>query len=170
MDSPRRTEGFTLFEVMVVVAIIALSAAVFVVGFNVVDSKRLDSEVKKMNDWFNSIGETAVLQSSVLGIRAEENTFRVVAFYDNRWFLMNGLEAFQLSQELQWEVETEERIEFGQSTDEEDENREPFVAFLPSGQALPIGKITVHRSGQESAYLRWDEAAKFEILTTEEES
>ena len=154
---------------MVVVAIIALAAGVFVMGYNIVFSKQLDSEVGKINDWLEAVAESAVLQSSVLGVRVEDNLFEVVAYYDNRWFLINGFESYEVSEDMRWEIETEEKIEFGQSLDEIDQAREPFVAFLPSGQALPEGTLRIHLSGSGSAGLQWDQNADFALIASEED-
>ena len=164
----QKASGFTLIEILVVVAMIALASGMLVIGVNTIFSRQLDSEAEKMNDWFESVAESAVFQSSVLGVRGDEQIFRVVAYYDNRWFQLNDIVPFELSGDMHWDVETEERIDFGQSQAERDQEREPFVAFLPSGQALPAGKLNIHISGQESLSLSWDNNADFLVDLGEE--
>lgn len=165
----RGSIGFTLIEVLVVVVAIALASGIAVVSVKSVFSRELKSEADKMNDWFEAVAESSVFQSSVLGVLAEDNMFRVVAFYDNRWFHLSDIEAFELSDKLQWEVEAEDRIDFGQSQRDRDEEREPFVAFLPSGQALPAGKLNIHVSGEESLSISWDVNADFIVGNDEDE-
>lgn len=164
----QKTSGFSLIEILVVTAIIAIAMGGVVVGFNTIFARQLDSEAEKMSDWLGAVAESAVFQSSVLGIRGEENTLRVVAYYDNRWFHLIGIEPFELSEDMQWDVETEEDIEFGQSQADRDQEREPFVAFLPSGQALPAGTLNMHISGQESLSISWDVNADIVVGSSED--
>lgn len=160
--------GFTLIEVLVVAAVIGLAATLTLVGYNIVFSRQLDSEVEKLNDWLEAVAESAVFRSMVLGVRADENVFQVVAYYDNRWFVLNGVEPFVLSADAQWEVETEEKIEFSQNLDDRDLEREPFAAFLPSGQALPDGQLNIHGADGETVVLSWDQNGDFEVLASNE--
>lgn len=161
------SKGFSLIELMVVLVIIVLGFTVMRVGFSIVFSRQLDSEVAKMEVWISAVAESAVFQSTVLGVRAEEASLSVVAFFENRWYQINGFESYEISPDYQWELETEERIQFGEYEDNED--REPFVAFLPSGQAIPSGTLTIYNSRAEAVALNWDEDANFEIQLSEPE-
>lgn len=167
--SPNKATGFTLVEILVVIVIVALASGAAVVGFNSVFARKLDSEAEKMGDWLEAVAESAVFQSSVLGVRGEGNSFRVVAYYDSRWFHLNDIESFELLEEVQWDIETEDLVEFGQSQVDRDQEREPFVAFLPSGQALPAGTLNLHFPGQDSLSVNWDVNADFIVGATEDE-
>jgi len=167
-------KGFTLLEIIVVCVIIALAMGAAVIGYNIVSGQRLSSEMEKMNDWFEAVAETAVFQSSVLGVRGEEGILSVVAYYDGRWYLQNNIPPFQMSGEFQWDVETEENIELGQDFVGEEgdraEEREPFVAFLPSGQAIPEGRLNLYGTDRDSGFLSWDSNAEFDFSFGEEDS
>ena len=157
-----------MIEILVVMVIIALAAGMLAIGFNIVVGQRLNSEVEKVAYWFESVSETAVFQASVLGVRANEQGFDVVAFYDNRWFPFNEIETFRLSGEFERQIETEERIDFGAEIDDREEDLEPFVAFLPSGQAIPPGSMSFFNDDQVPAVIRWDNSATFSLDGSEE--
>ena len=102
----------------------------------------------------------------MLGVRSNQRGFDVVAYYDNRWFPLNDIESFSLSGEFEWQIETEEQIDFGVEIDDRDEDREPFIAFLPSGQAIPEGQVNLATdTGEPPAVIRWDRNADFEFLS-----
>ena len=169
IQSLRSHRGFTLIEIMVVIAIIALASASVVFGFNAVISQRLKSEVEKASYWFEAVSETAVFQASVLGIRSTEEGFDVVAFYDNRWYPFRDIEVFQLSGEFQLEIETEDLIDFGAEIDNREQDREPFVAFLPSGQAIPAGRMSFFNDDEPPAAISWDNNAEFDFVFGDED-
>lgn len=154
--------GFTLVEIMVALAIIAIAFTLVTVGFNQIAAKNLDSEGEKLNDWMGLVAESAILRSAVLGVQREEQVLSVVAFYENRWFKLNGVEPFVVPEQYELQVEVQERIDFGQEFENED--REPFVAFLPSGRAMPAGELSVFVEGVDAVTLVWEEDANIELV------
>lgn len=163
LASRRQTSrGFTLIEVMVTLAIVAVAFSMVTLGFNQIFAKQLDAEGEKLSDWMAMVAETAVFRSTVLGVQREEKVLNVVAFYDNRWFKLNGVESYTLPDEYDWSVEVEERLDFGQ--DLANENREPFVAFLPSGRAMPQGELSVFADDQDAVTLVWEENTNIELV------
>jgi general secretion pathway protein H len=80
-SSGRASSGFTLVELMVVVTIIGIMAAMMVVSGGLPDASRdLKHEADRMRAVFSMASEEAVIQQSEIGVELTESGYRFMRF------------------------------------------------------------------------------------------
>jgi len=184
LASGRYQRGFTLIEIMVVVAIIAIISAMGVVSINQAVDRRYSSEAEKLSIWFNQLSEFSAMQGSAFGIVAEPigksqraGRLRATIYYRNQWVAVAFPEPFALDEgsKIKWLMDdteekpllyqqaalpTREEIEEGTANldREEEDFLEPVMAFLPDGYVEPEGRIELSFESSEKAYVfYWDD-------------
>jgi general secretion pathway protein H len=158
---PRTLRGFTLLELMVVVVLIGIILT-FVVR-SVGDGgrrDRLQREVQRITALVELVGEEAVLKSSVIGMRFEEQGYLFMRYGDGAWEEVEGDELLKPHQ-IGGAMEMELLVE-GYSVDlareaqpiggGEEVELKPQVVFLPGGERTPF-ELALRYQDDESGYL-----------------
>jgi len=180
----RNQRGFTLIEIMVVIAVVALVATMSVVAINQASDRRYSSEAEKLLIWLSQLSEFSAMQGAAFGIVAEpigksqrEGRLRATIYYRNQWVAVAFPEPFTLDEgsKIKWLMDdseekpllyqqaalpTREEIEEGTADldREEEDFLEPVMAFLPDGYVEPEGRIELSFEGSEKAYVfYWDD-------------
>jgi len=180
----RNQRGFTLIEMMVVIAIVALITGLSVAAVNQAGDRRYSSEAEKLLIWFNQLSEFSAMQGAAFGIVAEPigkskrlGLLRSTIYYRNQWVAVAFPEPFTLGEgsKIQWLMDdpeekplfyqqaaqpTREEIEAGTASLEKDEEDflEPVIAFLPDGYVEPEGRIELSFENSEKVYsFYWDD-------------
>ncbi len=90
-----RCRGFSLVEVMVVLVILGLTVTFTILGFQRLESDRLEKQAGQISNWLQAVSDNAVLDGAVYGVWLDRGTDRLRTGYhaDNRWWPVDG-EAF----------------------------------------------------------------------------
>lgn len=153
--------GFTLLELMVVVVLIGIILT-FVVR-SVGDggrSDRIKQEAQRLVALVGLVGEEAVLQSTVIGLRFEENSYAFMRYSEQQWQPVSDdtlLKPHQLDGMMQMQLLVEGfGIELGgekpDTTGGEVAEEMPQVVFLSSGERTPF-ELALRYVDDESGYL-----------------
>lgn len=178
-----RQKGYTLIEIMVVIAVLALIAAVAASSIGQTLNRRYSSEAEKLSIWLNQLADLSVMQGAAFGVlsKVNEKTKRTtqlsaVIYYRNRWVEVSFPEPYKLGEgaNIKWLTDdtdqeplvyqqaplpSREEIEQGKVRylDDEDNFLEPTLAFLPDGYVEPLGTIELNYKNYEISYsYTWD--------------
>ena len=144
-----RQRGFTLIEILVVVVIIALMAAVMTVAVGALGGDRqIEDEADRIADVLSVTLEQAELEGRDYGLRIEPDGYEVMVFDGRRgWTPAGGDRWFErhvLPPGLSVSLEAEGRLVLLRKA-ETPESRLPQVVTFSSGDVTPY-RITLTRS------------------------
>ena len=181
VTNPRRQKGYTLIEIMVVIAVIALIVAIATASINQTLNRRYANEAERLSIWLNQLADFAVMQGAAYGVIADTNKktkkttqLNPVIYYRNKWVKVSFPEPYKMGEgaNILWlsdETDDEalfyqqvalsrEEIEKGEvSSKDKDDLLEPTLAFLPDGYAVPEVNISLNYSNYAIVYnYYWD--------------
>ena len=156
VTAPRRTSGFTLLEVLVVVVIIGIITSMAVLSIHVLGGDHeMQQEAERLQAILTQAREDATLQSRDLGLRLDETSFEFLE-YDGRterWRTVQGdplLRERTLPEGLRLHLRLEDRDAQLKPREPETE-RDPIfpqVILQASGELSPFD-IVFTRDGTE---------------------
>lgn len=170
--------GFTLIEVMVVIVIASLMVGLIVFGFDQTLNRRKGAAAEEIYQWLQAAADTAVFQSTVVGVTQKENQLMLLAFYQDDWYKLAGQEALALNEEISfaWSESLIRNNEFQSKRQFDSDNEgklKPYVVIMPSGDVLPEGEIHIfdqklkddsfRKNDQALAAIRWEDDQRFEL-------
>lgn len=153
--------GYTLIEIMVVIAVLALIATVAVGSINQTLNRRYSSEAEQFLIWLNQMSDMAVMQGAAFGVVGEVNKktkkitqLNAAIYYRNKWVKVSFPEPYVPGEgaTISWVDDTPESepLFFQQQPETETSNNDselsssqekklitPFIAFLPDGYVEP---------------------------------
>ena len=153
--------GYTLIEIMVVIAVLALIATVAVGSINQTLNRRYSSEAEQFSIWLNQMSDMAVMQGAAFGVVGEVNKktkkitqLNAAIYYRNKWVKVPFPEPYIPGEgaTISWVDDTPESepLFFQQQPETETSNNDselsssqekklitPFIAFLPDGYVEP---------------------------------
>lgn len=163
----RVSRGFTLFELMVVLVIGSLMSAVLVFGFDQTLNRRKDAAAEELLQWLRAAADTAVFQSTVLGVTQEQDQLILLAFYQDSWYRLADQESLLLNEEIsiKWSDSLiANRAENLDLFNDDDVDWSPYLVIMPTGEVVPDGEITIFdRDEVNRAILVWETEDQFEI-------
>jgi general secretion pathway protein H len=152
--SLKRSRGFTLIEIMVVVVIIGLVSAAVIVKFsgNTRDTE-LDKEAQRLNALFDYVHEQAELQTRDYGFRVNDSSYSFVVFdvLANQWRPADEDDALReraFSEGILPAVVVEGRTVVLERKKKEIEDFTPQVLIFANGD-LSSFEIALHREGTD---------------------
>jgi len=173
--------GYTLIEIMVVIAVLALIATVAVGSINQTLNRRYSSEAEQFLIWLNQMSDMAVMQGAAFGVVGEVNKktkkitqLNAAIYYRNKWVKVSFPEPYIPGEGalISWVDETPEgeplfiqpqqEIESSSSDSELISSQEkklitPFIAFLPDGYVEPKLDVVLRYENYEMIYnYSWD--------------
>ena len=173
--------GYTLIEIMVVIAVLALIATVAVGSINQTLNRRYSSEAEQFSIWLNQMSDIAVMQGAAFGVVGEINKktkkitqLNAAIYYRNKWVKVSFPEPYIPGEGalISWVDETPEgeplfiqpqqEIESSSSDSELISSQEkklitPFIAFLPDGYVEPKLDVVLRYENYEMIYnYSWD--------------
>ena len=178
----RNFRGFTLIEVLVVVAIVALMSTFTLLAINQSSDRRYASEAERLLIWLQQTAQHSILEGAVYGLIGENDKvsgliigLKPVVFYRKRWVEVTLPESFILRHNgsLDWSLSaldsepliTEDLSKSSEIMDQyrtgedgqEQQNFLPDMVFLPDGYVEPQGTLTLIFDTFNANYVyRWD--------------
>ena len=165
-----RARGFSLIEIMVVIAIIGLVTAVVMIKF--AGSNRdtgLDQEAERLSALFDYVREQAELQTRDFGFRATDHGYSFVVFdvIANQWRPVEEDDALrdrELPEGLEPQVVVEGRSIVLDREKKQLKDFQPQILIFANGD-LSSFEISLQREGAEqSARLYTDEQSDIRLL------
>jgi len=153
--------GYTLIEILVIIAVLALIATVAVGSINQTLNRRYSSEAEQFLIWLNQMSDMAVMQGAAFGVVGEVNKktkkitqLNAAIYYRNKWVKVSFPEPYVPGEgaTISWVDDTPESepLFFQQQPETETSNNDselsssqekklitPFIAFLPDGYVEP---------------------------------
>jgi prepilin-type N-terminal cleavage/methylation domain-containing protein len=173
--------GYTLIEIMVVIAVLALIATVAVGSINQTLNRRYSSEAEQFLIWLNQMSDMAVMQGAAFGVVGEVNKktkkitqLNAAIYYRNKWVKVTFPEPYIPGEgaTISWVDDTPESepLFFQQQPDTETSNNDaelsssqekklitPFIAFLPDGYVEPKLDVILRYENYKIIYnYSWD--------------
>lgn len=173
--------GYTLIEIMVVIAVLALIATVAVGSINQTLNRRYSSEAEQFSIWLNQMSDMAVMQGAAFGVVGEINKktkkitqLNAAIYYRNKWVKVSFPEPYIPGEGalISWVDETPEdeplfiqpqqEIENSSNDSELAPSQEkklitPFIAFLPDGYVEPELNVVLRYENYKIIYnYSWD--------------
>ncbi len=173
--------GYTLIEIMVVIAVLALIATVAVGSINQTLNRRYSSEAEQFSIWLNQMSDMAVMQGAAFGVVGEVNKktkkitqLNAAIYYRNKWVKVSFPEPYVPGEgaTISWVDDTAESepLFFQQQPETETSNNDselslskekklitPFIAFLPDGYIEPKLNVILRYENYKIIYnYSWD--------------
>ena len=173
--------GYTLIEIMVVIAVLALIATVAVGSINQTLNRRYSSEAEQFSIWLNQMPDMAVMQGAAFGVVGEVNKktkkitqLNAAIYYRNKWVKVSFPEPYVPGEgaTISWVDDTPESepLFFQQQPETEASNNDselslskekklitPFIAFLPDGYIEPKLDVILRYENYKIIYnYSWD--------------
>ena len=173
--------GYTLIEIMVVIAVLALIATVAVGSINQTLNRRYSSEAEQFLIWLNQMSDMAVMQGAAFGVVGEVNKktkkitqLNAAIYYRNKWVKVSFPEPYVPGEgaTISWVDDTPEGepLFFQQQPETETSNNDselsssqekklitPFIAFLPDGYVEPKLDVILRYENYKIIYnYSWD--------------
>ena len=173
--------GYTLIEIMVVIAVLALIATVAVGSINQTLNRRYSSEAEQFLIWLNQMSDMAVMQGAAFGVVGEVNKktkkitqLNAAIYYRNKWVKVSFPEPYIPGEgaTISWVDDTPESepLFFQQQPEIETPNNDselsssqekklitPFIAFLPDGYVEPKLDVILRYENYKIIYnYSWD--------------
>ena len=173
--------GYTLIEIMVVIAVLALIATVAVSSINQTLNRRYSSEAEQFSIWLNQMSDMAVMQGAAFGVVGEVNKktkkitqLNAAIYYRNKWVKVSFPEPYIPGEGavISWVDDTPESepLFFQQQPETETSNNDselslskekklitPFIAFLPDGYVEPELNVILRYENYKIIYnYSWD--------------
>jgi prepilin-type N-terminal cleavage/methylation domain-containing protein len=173
--------GYTLIEIMVVIAVLALIATVAVGSINQTLNRRYSSEAEQFLIWLNQMSDMAVMQGAAFGVVGEVNKktkkitqLNAAIYYRNKWVKVTFPEPYIPGEgaTISWVDDTPESepLFFQQQPETETSNNDaelsssqekklitPFIAFLPDGYVEPKLDVILRYENYKIIYnYSWD--------------
>ena len=173
--------GYTLIEIMVVIAVLALIATVAVGSINQTLNRRYSSEAEQFLIWLNQMSDMAVMQGAAFGVVGEVNKktkkitqLNATIYYRNKWVKVTFPEPYIPGEgaTISWVDDTPESepLFFQQQPETETSNNDselsssqekklitPFIAFLPDGYVEPKLDVILRYENYKIFYnYSWD--------------
>lgn len=132
----RRTRGFTLLEILVVVLIVGIMLGLALLAIRDNPEQRLQTEVQRFSALLQLAAQEAVLQSREVAIVIERNGYHFLLLEAGEW-VQSEDQVFRqrnLPDDMEFEIAIEgQRLDF--STDRQ---REPRIYLLSGGEMTPF--------------------------------
>lgn len=151
--------GFTLVEILVALAILAIGMGMVVLGYAQLTDRDLDNQAKTISNWMQSLSDRSVLEGGLYGFRVVGDQLQAVSWFDHQWLVIEheglltlpGNIEFRLAEAESPEgfISQEELLERGERELEEgeiisfpeDDLIEPLMVFMPSGEPMADGEL-----------------------------
>lgn len=146
--------GFTLIELMIVVVIIGVMAAMSTMSVGGNDMRRLHSEAKRLQQFITLMQDEAIFQQQNFGFYLKDNQYSVVT-YDTRSHLWvsssdESLPPYPIPEGIEMEILVDGEVQQLPIPEEVLESWEDDEEFFPEERLLP--QILMLASGEVSPF------------------
>ena len=164
------SKGFTLVEVLVALAILAIGIGLVVVGFGQLADRDLDNQARTISAWMQSLSDRSILEGSLYGFRVAGDQLQAVTWFDHQWLVVEHEGLLTLPDNIQFRLgEDQSAVGFILPEDlpepvadgddealfQEDDLVEPLMVFMPSGEPMADGELFLQTSTEAALAIVW---------------
>jgi prepilin-type N-terminal cleavage/methylation domain-containing protein len=149
-----KNKGFTLLEILVVIAIISIMSAIVVLNISLPTYAKFKSDVNKIAITFNLIVEHAIFTNSVIVCKVYKNKLKCKAYKNDEWNDLN------INDIITWTWPRDiiiKKVYINDSQMKDDQN----IYFMPNGLQVPISFLL--SNGNYEMWIDGDVNGKFSL-------
>lgn len=145
----RRSAGFTLIEVMVVVVIVAVMGGISMLALQQALARPLSGQAEQLQAWLDALAERAVLQGLTYGVRPTQQHWQPVVYYRGQWLPLAEPAPFSLTEQLELVL-----MPAAYTTNNDDESL-PLLILSAAGMEPSNFRLQQAETGQARFEFNW---------------
>jgi prepilin-type N-terminal cleavage/methylation domain-containing protein len=170
MDKRSFVKGFTLIEILIALAILAIGIGLVAVGFGQLADRDLGNQAKTISAWMQSLSDRSILEGGLYGFRVFGDQVQAVSWFDHQWLLVEHEGLLTLPDNIEFRLSEDQSATGFVTEDEvlksregdgeealflEEDLIEPLMVFMPSGEPMISGELILQSSSGVAIAIVW---------------
>jgi type II secretion system protein H len=160
-----RSRGFTLIEIMVVLVIMTVFLAIVILGFERIESRRVQQQADELTIWLKYVADSAIFDGVVYGVDLSPDTLQAYGYSRGQWGQSLTMEKFIFKAPIAIEFQLGQDASLIATADKNDKIDVavmPELVFMPGGIVEPKGSFVISAKQQDSINIYWNDSGMLE--------